>query len=159
MDKSMWTLLFYYGNVIIVIIAFVILIDRKKLGKLIPIGLFIAAENYTVETIGLHLGYWEYPLKNPGYPEIVVISSLIYFPFIAMLFYQYISKNRMKNIILIACFLAYNMIIEIISLKTTSIFIYHRGTNLLTAFLMYLGAYIVIILFGNYYNRLCRRNL
>lgn len=154
MDKNAWTLVFYYGNVLVLSTFFVILVNRKRLKELIPIGLFIAVENYTVEIIGLYYGYWKYPLKNIGYPEVSIISSLIYFPFLAILFYQYLSKNKFKNVILTLCFIAFNMIIEIITLKTTKLFVYGRRMNLFIAFLMYAGAYLLIILFGNYYNNL-----
>ena len=100
MSAEKWTFIFFYVNALILIIVFAILVDKKRLRELVPIGLFIAAENYTVETIGLYLKYWEYPLENPGYPEVVVISSLVYFPLIAMLFYQYLSKSIFKNVIL-----------------------------------------------------------
>lgn len=152
MDKETWTFIFFYGNALILAIAFAFLVDKKRLRDLIPIGLFIATENYTVETIGLYLKYWEYPLENPGYPEVPVISSLIYFPLIAMLFYQYLSDDKLKNLFLIAIFVTGNMIIEVISLKTTSLFIYGKGMNLFIAFLMYFSAYILIILFGWFYN-------
>ncbi|WP_432405310.1 CBO0543 family protein [Wukongibacter sp. M2B1] len=155
MNKETWTFIFFYGNVLILLIAFMALIKKDRLKELIPIGLFIAVENYTVELIGLHLGHWKYPLKNLGYPEITIISSLIYFPIIAMLFYQYLSVSRLKNILLILAFVSANMIIEILTLKTTSLFIYGKKMNLFIAFLMYIGAYILIIIFGNYYNHLC----
>lgn len=154
MDKETWTYIFFYGNILILIIGFIILVDKKRLRELIPIGLFIAVENYTVETIGLHLGYWKYPLENLGYPEVPIISSLIYFPIIAMLFYQYLSKNILRNILLISAFVTGNMIIEVISLETTTLFTYGQELNLFIAFLMYLGAYILIILFGWIYNGL-----
>ncbi len=154
MDKETWTYIFFYGNILILIIGFIILVDKKRLRELIPIGLFIAVENYTVETIGLHLGYWKYPLESLGYPEVPIISSLIYFPIIAMLFYQYLSKNILRNILLIAAFVTGNMIIEVISLETTTLFTYGQELNLFIAFLMYLGAYILIILFGWIYNGL-----
>tara|TARA_B100000965_G_scaffold364633_1_gene348436 strand:- start:956 stop:1438 length:483 start_codon:yes stop_codon:yes gene_type:complete len=152
MDKETWTFIFFYGNALILVIAFAFLVDKKRLRDLIPIGLFIAAENYTVETIGLYLGYWEYPLDTTGYPEVPIISSLIYFPIIAMLFYQYLSKNKLRNLLLIIVFVTANMIIEIITLKTTSLFIYGKGMNLFIAFLMYFSAYILIILFSWFYN-------
>ena len=113
MDKETWTFIFFYGNALILVIAFAFLVDKKRLRDLIPIGLFIAAENYTVETIGLYLGYREYPLDTTGYPEVPIISSLIYFPIIAMLFYQYLSKNKLRNLLLIIVFVTANMIIEI----------------------------------------------
>lgn len=157
MDIKTWSFLFYYGNVVILIIIFAALIGKKRFKELLPIGLFIAAENYTVEIIGLHYGYWKYPLESPGYPEVTVISSLIYFPIVAMLFYEFISKHNKKRITLISVFVAINMIIEIITLKTTKIFIYGKGMNLLIAFLMYTAAYILIIIFGNYYYNLNSR--
>lgn len=157
MDIKTWSLLFYYGNVLIVMIIFVAAISKKKFKELLPIGLFIAAENYTIEIIGLHYGYWKYPLENPGYPEITIISSLIYFPIVAMLFYKFLSKSIKKNIILISIFVTLNMIIEITTLKTTKIFIYGENMNIFYALLMYIAAYILIILFGNYYYNLNAR--
>ena len=157
MNTNLWTLIFFYGSLGITIVVFIILVDKKRLKELIPIGLFIGVENYTVETIGLYYGYWKYPLENPGYPEVIIISSIIFFPIIAMLFYQYLSSSWIKNSILIACFLTFNMIIEVISIKTTNLFVYGKGTNLLVAFLMYLGAYILIILFAHFYNNLDNR--
>ncbi|SKC85490.1 CBO0543 family protein [Maledivibacter halophilus] len=157
MDIKTWSLLFYYGNVLILMIIFIAVISKKKLKELLPIGLFIAAENYTIEIIGLHYGYWKYPLENPGYPEITIISSLIYFPIVAMLFYKFLSKSIKKNIILISIFVTLNMIIEIITLKTTRIFIYGENMNIFYALLMYIAAYILIILFGNYYYNLNAR--
>ncbi len=154
MDKETWTFIFFYGNVLILLIVFMVLVNKGRFKELIPIGLFIAVENYTVEITGLHLGHWKYPLDNPGYPEVTIISSLIYFPIIAMLFYQFLSKNKLKNILLISSFVSLNVIIEIITLKTTKLFVYGEKMNLFFAFLMYLGAYILIILFGNYYNRM-----
>ncbi|SHK04628.1 CBO0543 family protein [Paramaledivibacter caminithermalis] len=154
MDKDIWSFIFYYGNVLILIVIFIALINKKRLKELIPIGLFIAVENYTVEIIGLSHGYWEYPLENPGYPEVIIISSLIYFPIITMLFYQFLSKNKVKNIILTILFVSLNMIIEVITLKTTKLFVYGKGMNLFIAFLMYISAYILIIIFGKYYNNL-----
>ncbi|WP_432661819.1 CBO0543 family protein [Wukongibacter baidiensis] len=154
MDKETWTFIFFYGNVLILLIAFMVLVNKGRFKELIPIGLFIAVENYTVEIIGLHYGHWKYPLENPGYPEVTIISSLIYFPIIAMLFYQYLSGNKLKDMLLITCFVSANMIIEIITLKTTTLFTYGEKMNLFFAFLMYLGAYILIILFGNYFNHL-----
>jgi len=154
MDKNTWTSIFFYGNVLILAILFIIFVDKKRLKELIPIGLFIAVENYTAEIMGLYYGYWKYPLKNPGYPEVTIISSLIYFPFLAILFYQYLSKNKLKNIILTLSFITFNMIIEVITLKTTNLFVYGKTMNLFIAFLMYTGAYLLIMLFGNYYSNL-----
>lgn len=154
MNIYTWTGTFFYGNIIILLIIFLILIDKKRLKALIPVGLFIGVENYTAEMLGLYWGYWEYPLKTPGYPEVTIISSLIYFPIIAMLFCQYLSNSKMKNIILIGFFVTCNMIIEIITLKTTKLFIYKRGMNLLIALIMYIGAYVLIILFRYFYSRL-----
>lgn len=154
MTKEIWTLIFFYGNISILLIIFLVFVNKERLKDLIPIGLLIAAENYTIEVIGLHFGYWEYPLESLNYPEVLVISSLIYFPILAMLFFQYLSKNTIKNVFLITFFLSLNMIVEIITLKTTLLFIYGEKMNLFIAFLMYLGAYILIILFGNFYNNL-----
>lgn len=154
MDKEKWTFLFFYGNILVAIIVFIILVNKKRLKDLIPIGLFISVENYTVEAIGLHFKHWSYPLENPGYPEVPIISSLIYFPILAMLFYQYLSSNKLKTTFLIIFFVTFNMIIEIITLKTTNLFIYGEKMNLFIAFSMYLGAYFLIILFAHYYNNL-----
>jgi len=148
MDKNLWTAIFFYGSVIILVIAFVVLVNKRRLKELIPIGLFIAAENYTLELIGLHYGYWNYPLESTGYPEVTIISSLVFFPVIAMLFYQYLSKNVVKNIILVVTFVTANMVIEIITLRTTNLFVYGKGMNLFVALLIYTMAYILIILFG-----------
>jgi hypothetical protein len=71
-----------------------------------------------------------------------------------MLFYQFLSKNKVKNIILTILFVSLNMIIEVITLKTTKLFVYGKGMNLFIAFLMYISAYILIIIFGKYYNNL-----
>lgn len=154
MNKDTWTFIFFYGSVVIGVIIFIVLVNKKRLKELIPVGLLIAAENYTVETIGLHKKVWKYPLDNPGYPEVVIISSLIYFPLLAMIFYQYLTKNTLKNIFLICGFVIFNMIIEIITLKTTNLFVYGENMNLFIAALMYTGAYILIILFRHFYTKL-----
>lgn len=154
MDKNTWTGIFFYGNIIILIIVFFILIDRKRLKELIPIGLFIGLENYTVEILGLHYNIWKYPLNSPGYPEVTIISSLIYFPIMSVIFAQYLSKNKKKNLLLIIFFVSLNMIIEIITLKTTNLFIYGEKMNLYIASFMYLSAYLLIILFKKFYENL-----
>lgn len=154
MNTDIWPVILFYGNVIIVVIVFLILIDKSRLSELLPIGFFIAVENYTFEMLGLHFGYWSYPLDNPGYPEIIIISSLFYFPLIAMLFYQYLSKSIVKNILLIAGFVAYNMIIEIVTVTTTNIFLYKRNINLFMVLLIYISIYIIIIGFGYLYKKL-----
>ncbi len=158
MNADIWPVILFYGNVIIVIIVFLILIDKSRLSELLPIGFFIAVENYTFEMLGIHFGYWAYPLDNPGYPEIIIISSLAYFPLIAMLFYQYLSKSIVKNILLIAGFVAYNMIIEIITVTTTNIFIYKRNINLFKVLMIYISIYIIIIGFGYLYKKLITIN-
>lgn len=154
MYKNLWAWIFFYGNIIVTLVVCCVLIDKKRLKDLVPVGLFIGVENYTVDMLGLYFGYWSYPLDNPGYPEIPIISSIIYFPIIAMIYYQYLSKNLGKNIILTSGFVMLNMIIEIITVKTTDIFIYHKGMNLFVAFLFYLMAYILIISFGRIYRKL-----
>lgn len=154
MDIHIWTSIFYYGNIVVLLIIFLMLIDKRRLKELIPIALFIAVENYTIEIMGLYWGYWEYTLENPGYPEVTIISSIIYFPIISILFYQYLSDNKLRNIILTVCFVAYNMIIEVITLETTKLFIYIKGMNLFIAFVMYTSGYILIMLFKYFYSRL-----
>ncbi len=152
LNQDIWTSLFFYTNVLILIIIFLLLVKKDQLKELLTVGLFVATENYTVETLGLHYGFWHYTFNNPGYPEVVVISSLIYFPILGMLFYQYLpSKN---NILLIAVFVSYNMLIEIVSLKTTSLFVYGKYINIYIAFIMYLSIYIVLILFKKLYTKL-----
>ncbi|MCT4618863.1 MAG: hypothetical protein N4A62_05690 [Marinisporobacter sp.] len=153
MNIILWTRLFFYGNVILLLIIFFKFIHKERLHQLIPIGLFIAVENYTVEIIGLHYKIWKYPLDNPGYPEVIIISSLFYFPIVAMFFYQYLSESIPKTILLILTFVGSNMIIEIITLKTTRLFVYGKNMNLLIAFFMYLFAYILIILFQYFYHK------
>ncbi|TCO74963.1 CBO0543 family protein [Marinisporobacter balticus] len=154
MNKVTWTGIFFYGNIIILIILLFILLDKRRLKELIPIALFISIENYTVEILGLHYHIWKYPLENPGYPEVTILSSLIYFPIVAMLFSQYLSKNIKKNILLIILFVSMNMIIEVITLKTSYLFIYGEKMNLWIAFFMYLSAYLLIILFKHFYEKL-----
>ncbi len=158
MSKNQWTFIFFYGSVFLTILIFIKIIDKKRLKELIPIGLFIAAENYTVEILGLHLGYWRYPLESPGYPEVTIISSIIFFPLIAMIFAQYITNDFFKDLRLVIFFTSLNMIIEIVTLKTTSLFVYERGLNLFVALLMYLSAYILIILFKGFYGNLKKYN-
>ncbi|MTI49625.1 CBO0543 family protein [Sporosalibacterium faouarense] len=154
MDKNLWTFIFFYGNVIILIVVFLKIIDKKRLKELLPIGLMIAVENYTLEIVGLHLGYWEYPLKNPGYPEVSIISSLIYFPLIAMIYYQYISRDKVKNVIMTIGFIVANMIIESVTLFSTNLFVYKRNMNLFAALIIYTLAYVLIVSFGRVYRRL-----
>ncbi|MCT4605156.1 MAG: hypothetical protein N4A64_03480 [Marinisporobacter sp.] len=154
MDKILWTGVFFYVNVILLLITFFILLDKKKLKELLPIGLFIAALNYTVEIVGLHYEIWKYPLASPGYPEVTIISSLIYFPIVAILFSQYLGNTIQKNILLIIFFVSVNMVIEIITLKTTLLFVYSEKMNLWIALFMYLSAYLLIILFKHFYENL-----
>ena len=153
MNNETWSILFYYFNVLVLVIAFLFLVNKKMLKELIPVGLFIGIENYTVEILGLHYGFWKYPLASPGYPEIVIISSLIYFPIIAMLFYQYITNSWRKNAGLIIGFVTANMIVEVVTLKTTNIFIYQNGMSLLWALILYINAYILILLFRFLYRK------
>ena len=153
MNNEAWPIILYYLNVIILVIAFLFLVNKKMLKELIPVGLFIGIENYTVEILGLHYGFWKYPLDNPGYPEIIIISSLVYFPIIAMLFYQYITNSWKKNIMLIIGFVTANMIIEVITLKTTNIFVYKNGMSLMWALILYINAYILILLFRFFYRK------
>ncbi|QZY54575.1 CBO0543 family protein [Crassaminicella profunda] len=153
MNTILWTKIFFYGNIIVLLIIFIKFIHKERLQSLIPIGLFIAVENYTVEILGLHYKVWTYPLDNPGYPEVTIISSLIYFPIVAMLFYQYLSKDIFKNLLLILAFITCNMVIEIITLKTTRLFIYGKNMNLFIAFFMYLSAYMLIIIFQYFYHK------
>jgi len=156
LNNTLWTHFLFYGSIFLTIIIFIKLIDKERLYELLPIGLFIAVENYTLDIIGLQLGYWKYPLESPGYPEVTILSSLIFFPLIAMIFAQYLSKNLIQDIKLIAMFVTLSMVIEIISIKTTRLFVYQRGFNLFIAFLIYLIAYILIILFQGFYTNLKR---
>lgn len=154
MDTNVWPIILFYGNVIIVIFVFAALVDKGRLKELVPIGLFIAVENYTFDILGLHFGYWSYPLENPGYPEVPIISSIVYFPLLAMLFYQFLSKRVIKNAFLIGGFVVYNMIIEVLSIKTTDIFVYHKNMNLIIALIVYVSIYFVIIFVGYLYKKL-----
>ena len=154
MDTNTWAFIFFYGNIFIVLIVFLTRIDKSRIKELITIGMLSGLINYTVEIIGVHYEFWYYPLTHLGYPKITVISSLLYFPALAMLFYQYLSQSLIKNIFLVAGFVGYNMIIEIITLTTTRLFIYGRFLNLFIAFTMYLSTYIFIILFRYIYKQI-----
>lgn len=152
MDQKVWPIVFFYGSILITIVLFLILADRKKIKHLIPVGLLIAAEHYTVEVIGLHYDVWDYPLPYVGYPEVVILSSLVYFPVFAMLFYQYLTENVFKNILLIAIFVSINMAVEVITLKTTDIFVYGKNMNLVIALFMYIFAYVLVMIFKKLYH-------
>lgn len=149
MDKQIFAPMFYYGSMIAFIIAFIYLSDKKRLKELFVLGLLIAVENYTVEIILLHLGYYSYPLSFPGYPQILIISSVIIFPIMGMLYYQYLSDNMIKNIYLTIIFVSINMSSEVTGLYL-NLFIYQKGLTLFGVFCMYLSIYILI----NLYRRL-----
>lgn len=154
MDRVSWTKIWFYGSILITVIVCFILLHKKRIKELLPVGLFIATVNYTVEALGLHFKLWHYPLSNPGYVHIVILSSLVYFPMISMLFAQYLTHRLKRNILLLLLFLGLNIINEVITLKTTDLFIYGEKMNLFITSLLYLAAYLSIVVFLCIYNKL-----
>ena len=117
----------------------------EKLKEVLFVGLIISSENYTLETIMLYLGYYIYPYSFPGYPDVVILSSIFFFPILGMLYYQYLSGDIAKNLFITLLFLFVNMISELIGLYT-KLFIYKKGLNIGIAFLLYLGSYLFIFI-------------
>ena len=136
--------IFYYGSIVILSICFIWLSDKKRLKELLVLGLVVAVENYTLEVIFLHRGYYSYIYDSPGYPEVMILSSLIIFPVLGMFYYQYLGKGFLRNILLTAGFVAFNMVSEVISLKL-NLFVYQKGLNLMIVFFMYLIVYLLIM--------------
>lgn len=140
-DLTMWQIWFLFLMLLVPLVVLFMYIDKRKALLLGFFGMNYHLWFSYTNTIGISLGFWEYPYQLiPFVPSFTLDGSFI--PVVFMLVYQW-TLNRGKNIYLYAVLLsAINAFVLKPILVQYHFFSMFKGVNYIHLFLFYLGLFM-----------------
>jgi len=135
-------------------LAFWLLLDRSRLLEIYVAFLFAGVVAYLFCDLGVAYGLWSYPTDLTHPDNISTLKNLLIFPPFGAIFYQYLTDNKHKDILLALLFALFNTGTEILIQRYTDILAYSPKMNYLITFTVYFIAYLLVMLHRFIYHKL-----
>ncbi len=132
-------LLIQYLSIFIAIIA--VVVDRKKLKRFIPVGLFAGFYANILCYVANYFSWWEFPVKIfPGVRDISFTANVVIVPVLAMFWTRYSPMSRIKWTFLWTTILTgFEYLIE----RHTDMIAYHNGYDWYYSYILWLISWFI----------------
>ncbi len=109
LSPNWWVLLI---TLFIILITWIVLVDKRKLFDIVTYGLLVALLSIVLDTTGVWMLLWSYPIKLTPIESSMFSIHLIHMPFIYMLVYQYFTKWKPFLIVMTVTAFIFAFILE-----------------------------------------------